>query len=120
MEDKKDLIVYKETIFSKIKRLFTNIFHKNTETIELIQPQTTSDLNNIPNSKQKFNEYISFKENKEELNLIDSIRNNTDILEKMSYEELNKVEKAILNRINYVDKRIAKLKTDLKIKRNEI
>lgn len=120
MEDKKNLIVYKENIFSKIKRFFINIFHKKTENTKLDYPQTIPDLNNIQSSKQKFNDYISFKENKGELDLIDSIRDNTVILDKMSDEELNKVEKAILNRINYVDKRIAKLKTDLKIKKSMI
>ena len=35
----------------------------------------------------------------------------------MSLEELNEVEKAVLDRINYVDKRISKLNTDLRMKK---
>ena len=114
MADKKEIIVYKENIFSKIKKFFSSIFNKKVE-VE-IKPIIPS-VNRIPNQKGKFNEYISFKENKEELKLIDSVRNDINILNEMSLEELDEVEKAVLNRINYVDKRISKLNTDLKMKK---
>ena len=57
------------------------------------------------------------EENKEEIKLINSVRNDINILNDMSLEELDNVEKAILNRINYVDKRISKLNTDLRMKK---
>ena len=114
MEDKKEIIVYKENIFSKIKKFFSSIFNKKTE-VEI--KQTIPSTKNISNQKEKFNEYISFREDKEELKLINSIRKDLNILDEMSLEELNEVEKAVVDRINYVDKRISKLNTDLRMKK---
>ena len=56
-------------------------------------------------------------EDKKGLKLINSIRKDLNILDEMSLEELNEVEKAVLDRINYVDKRISKLNTDLRMKK---
>lgn len=114
MEDKKEIIVYKENIFSKIKKFFSSIFNKKTE-VEI--KQTIPSTKNISNQKEKFNEYISFREDKEGLKLINSIRKDLNILDEMSLEELNEVEKAVVDRINYVDKRISKLNTDLRMKK---
>ena len=114
MTYKKEIIVYKENIFSKIKKFFSSIFNKKTE-ME-IKP-TIPSTNKISNQKEKFNEYISFREDTEGLKLINSVRNNIDILDEMSLEELDEVEKAVLDRINYVDKRISKLNTDLRMKK---
>ena len=113
MEDKNIMIVYKENIFSKIKRFFNNIFNKKSE------KNVNIDLTKANNAKQekKFMESISFKENKNELNIINSIRNNIEALDKMDSKELDDVENAILNRMNYIDKKIEKLKTDLEMKK---
>lgn len=114
MADKKEMIVYHENIFLKIKKFFNNIFNKKLN--EDVKPITQS-VNKTTNQREKFNEYISFKENKAELKLINSIKSNLNMLNEMSLEDLDEVEKAILNITNYVDKRIAKLKTDLKMKK---
>ena len=114
MEDKKEITIYKESIFSKLKNFFISIFNKKTE-IE-IKP-TIQNIQKSTNQKKKFDEYISFRENKEEIKLINSVRNDINILNDMSLDELDNVEKAILNRINYVDKRISKLNTDLRMKK---
>lgn len=114
MADKKEIMVYKENIFKKIKKFFSYIFNKNTE-LEIKQPIPST--NKISNQKEKFNEYISFREDKEGLKLINSVRNDLNILDEMSLEELDEVEKAVLARINYVDKRISKLNTDLRMKK---
>ena len=119
MEDKKSLIVYKENIFTKIKKFFINIFSKRNKELEFVV-ETVPNESYIGNTKNKFNEYISFKENKEELNLINSVRNNLNILQNMSMDELNKVEDAIKNRQNFVNKKISKLKTDLMMKKKVI
>ena len=114
MEDNKEITIYKESIFAKLKKFFSSIFNKKTE-VE-IKP-IIQNVQKSTNQKKKFNEYISFRENREELKLINSVRNDINILNDMSLEELDNVEKAILNRINYVDKRISKLNTDIKMKK---
>ena len=50
MEDKKEIIVYKENIFSKIKKFFSSIFNKKTE-VEI--KQTIPSTKNISNQKEK-------------------------------------------------------------------
>lgn len=118
MRDNKSLIVYKENIFNKIKKFFINLFSsKNKE--ENIIVNLPEKENYIGSSKKKFNEYISFRENKEELNIINDVRKNPDMLNRMSMEELDKIEEAILNRTKFVDRKISKLRTDLMMKKME-
>ena len=95
MKDNKSLVVYKNNIFNKIKNFFKNLLKK------------------LIIDKQKFNEFISFKEDKEDLKIINEIRNNPNTLNNISLSELDKIEKAIINRQNFINKKISKLKTDL-------
>ena len=118
MQENKNLIVYKESIFTKIKNFFKNIFGKK-ETNDVIQ-ENSKDTSYINSSKQSFNELISFRENKEELELINAIRNNPEKLYSMDMEELDKIELAIRNRQRFVNKKIEKLKTDLAMKKSQI
>ena len=124
MQENKNLIVYKESIFTKIiksvknRLIFKNIFGKK-ETNDVIQ-ENSKDTSYINSSKQSFNELISFRENKEELELINAIRNNPEKLYSMDMEELDKIELAIRNRQRFVNKKIEKLKTDLAMKKSQI
>ena len=115
MKDNKNLIVYKDSIFDKIKNFIKNIFNKK-EKNEIVEENEKEPVY-IGNKKKKFNEYISFKENKEDLNLINSIRENPGSLNNMTLEELDKVEDAIRSRQKFINKKIAKLKTDLVMKK---
>ena len=117
MQDKKQMIIYKENIFDKIKNLFTNIF--NLKKKEILLEESAILDNYIGKSRENFNKYISFKEDKNELAIINKVRANTDILKNMSMEELDRVGEAILNRTQFVDRKISKLKTDLMMKQNE-
>ena len=118
MTDKK-MEIYGKDFFSRIKRFLNSIFYKKTED-ENKNRIVFYDENKAKSQKKKFREYISFREDKKELKLIKSVRNNINILNKMSFEELDQVERAILNRMNYVDKRILKLETDIKMKKMQI
>ncbi len=115
MEENKNLIVYKQNIFDKIKNFFLNIFHKKGQK-EIIE-KNSQETSYIGSTKKKFNEYISFKEDKDELNMINTIRKNPEALKSMNWEELDKIENAIRNRQRFVDKKIAKLKTDLMMRK---
>ena len=109
MKDNKSLVVYKNNIFNKIKNFFKNLLKKRPQNII---EETKQE--NLITDKQKFNEFISFKEDKEELKIINEIRNNPNTLNNISLSELDKIEKAIINRQNFINKKISKLKTDLK------
>lgn len=118
MGEHKSLIVYKESIFVKIKNFIKGIFSKReSEKIEQEINEGALHVELFTNRKKQFNEYISFKEKKEEIQLIHEVRNNIESLWTMTEEELDKVEMAIKNRQKYVDKKIAKLKTDLMMKK---
>jgi len=118
MGEHKSLIVYKESIFVKIKNFIKGIFSKREpEKVEQEINEGALHVELFTNRKKQFNEYISFKENKEEIQLIHEVRNNIESLWTMTEEELDKVEMAIKNRQKYVDKKIAKLKTDLMMKK---
>lgn len=113
MKDNKGLIVYKENIFIKIKNFFRSLFGKK----ESQEIKTIKENTNMGETKKKFNEFISFKENKQELEIINKVRQNPEILKQMSMKELDEVENAIKNRKNFVDKKIVKLKTDLMMRK---
>ena len=108
MKDNKSLVVYKNNIFNKIKNFFKNLLKKRPQNII---EETKQE--NLITDKQKFNEFISFKEDKEDLKIINEIRNNPNTLNNISLSELDKIEKAIINRQNFINKKISKLKTDL-------
>lgn len=113
MNKNNSLIVYKENLFTKLKNFFRNIFSKKE--VQIIQEREI--IIPIGEKKKNFIKMISFKENKEELDLINKVRQNPEILMKMNAEELNELENAIKNRQDFVDKKIAKLKTDLSRKK---
>lgn len=88
--------------------------------LELKQIEMLENINNNLKYKKTFREEISFRENKQDIDLINFVRNNIDMLKTMSIDELDKIEKAIENRQAFVDKKIAKLKTDLIMKKKNI
>ncbi len=110
-KETKDLLIVQENIFSKIRNFFRNIFKKNTEI-----------NNNIDNRKEKYknnkNDFFknnSYKENERDLKIINKIKKNPSLIDKMSLEELQEVKKVIENRQQFLDKKLAKLKTDFAI-----
>ena len=119
--DKKSLIIYKESIFNKIKYFFKHLFNRNKEINYTVQMQEKDNVKKIIGNTQKtFKEEVSFRENKQDIDLIKFVRNNIDMLNTMSIEELDKIEKAIERRQNFVNKKIEKLKKDLIIKKKNL
>ena len=118
MRENKSLIVYKESFFVKLKNFFKNIFDKkNSKEIHHELAENEIHVEHSANSKNKFKDYISFKENKEEIQLINKVRDNTELLWAMTDEELDRVEEAIQDRQKYVERKTSKLKTDLMMKK---
>lgn len=115
MEENKSLVEYKENIFTKIKNFFKNLFIKKNK-FDIEESQKTI-IN--PNNKRAFNEHISFKEDAQELEIINEVMKNNEKLYLMNMDELDNIENAIRKRQNYVDKKIAKLKTDLMMIKNK-
>ncbi len=115
MKDHKDMIVYKKDIFSKIKHFFCNLFKKNVQ-FDIVE-QSKPEICYIGRSKKQFNDYISFKDNKDDLRIINEIKKSPDILVKMNMDELDNIEKAIINRTRYIDKKIEKIKMDLMLQK---
>ena len=108
MEDK-NLIVKKDNIFSKIIGKIRNFFCKNKNDIK----ENNVPDKNIVNKKKEFLNNIEFKENTEDIEIINKVRDNEDLIYKMSYDELKRLNEAIDNRQEYVDKRISILKTNI-------
>ena len=115
MEENKSLAEYKENIFTKIKKFLKNLFTKKNK-FDIEESQETIIE---PNNKKSFNEYISFREDEQELEIINEIMENPKKLYLMNMDELDNIENAIRKRQNYVDKKIAKLKTDLMMIKNK-
>ncbi len=108
MEDKK-LIVKKDNIFSKIIGKIRKFFCKNKkETNEINIPDK-----NIENPKKEFLKNIEFKENMEDIEIINKVKDNEELIQNMSYDELKRLNEAIDNRQEYVDKKISILKSNI-------
>ena len=101
----KELIKYKETIFSKIKSFIRNITSKETE---------KKEIENISHKKD-FSEHIVVRENKEEARLrrLKTSYDNREISEeKISDEDIDRL-------LEMYDKEIEELKKDTEnIRRN--
>lgn len=107
--DDKNLIVKKDNIFSKIIGKIRNFFFKNkNDTKEFSVPNK-----NIENKKREFLNNIEFKENTEDIGIINKVRDNKDLIYNMNYDELKRLNEAIENRQKYVDKGISVLKENI-------
>ncbi len=68
-------------------------------------------------NKNDFFEKISLKENKEDIELIEEIKKDKAIIEKMDIEELRKICEAIKRRQMVLDKKVEQLKNEIAIKK---
>ena len=117
VEDNKKMVIYKDSFFLKIRNFFKNLFKFTKKPEVEVVEKTIPKPQKIQNQKEKFNEYISFKENKDDLREIEKVRSDLGSLDKMSLEELDEFERVVQRRQNYVNKKIAKLRTDLRMKK---
>lgn len=119
MNNNKYLIEYKQNIFTKIRNFLLGLFTIKSKTNYTESTTEKFKENNIPlvNSKKRFNEFILYKENLEELKLINSIREHPEKLYQMNSDDLDNVHNAIKNRQYFIDRKIEKLKTDIKLKK---
>ena len=114
---KKDslMIVEKESIFSKLKRFFRNIFKKK-EKVQIVNDVETKEVyrENISNSLQNLvqnevtNELIGKMEVEKIEKLANQIGKNKEELRKLDIETLRKIDK-------YYDVGIKKLKSKLNV-----
>ena len=106
------LIKYKESFFSKLKRMFKNLFSKNVENNTV---SNTENINNINNKEDADNIELNIK--KEEHSSVNNINNkeeffklyNKVINKEVDLQTLNKEELAKLHEI---------LNEEVRIKRN--
>ena len=117
MEDNKKMVIYKDSFFLKIRNFFKNLFKFTKKPEAEVVERTIPKPQKIQNQKEKFNDYISFKENKDDLREIEKVKSDLGSLNKMSLEELDEFERVVQRRQNYVNKKIAKLRTDLRMKK---
>ena len=68
-------------------------------------------------NKNDFFEKISLKENKEDIEIIEEIKKDKAIIEKMDIEELSKICEAIKRRQMVLDKKVEQLKNEIAIKK---
>jgi hypothetical protein len=61
----KNMMVYKENLFTKIKNFFLNIFRKDTSKDEIIENTT-----NVMNNKSNFRSNITIKQDEEEMKIL--------------------------------------------------
>lgn len=112
MDSNNKLVKYKEeTLFTKIKKKFLNLFKKNKE--ETIKQEISSQDNNI-NKKDFFEIYAKVKKHEIDLNTLDKKTLNKII--KMLDEEIALTSKMLEDNMNKISESI----TNMKMYTNEI
>ena len=102
MSEEKSLIVRKENIFNKLINFFKNLFAKKSS-----KPEENIQ-NHIIQEKDSKNNFIKeLRQSTEDENLVEQIRKDKSLLENMSIEALDNVIRAIKNRQQLVNEKIA-------------
>ena len=71
---------------------------------------------NNPQNKNSFINEISVKEDYEEIALIERVKKNPTLIDKMNIEELKKFNGIIKKRKSFLDKKLSNLKNEIAIK----
>lgn len=117
-KEEKSMVIQKQGVFSKIRKIverILNFFTKNKTITD------NSDSKKIEtSSKNNFIEYVSLKENKEDIEIIEKVKKDKKIIEEMSDEELRRLDEAIARRQRFLDKKIEQLKNEIIIKESKL
>lgn len=117
-KEEKSMVIQKQGVFSKIKKIverILNFFTKNKTITDNSDPKKIET-----SSKNNFIEYISLKENKEDIEIIEKVKKDKKIIEEMSDEELRRLDEAIARRQRFLDKKIEQLKNEIIIKESKL
>lgn len=117
-KEEKSMVIQKQGVFSKIKKIverILNFFTKNKTITDNSDPKKIEI-----SSKNNFIEYVSLKENKEDIEIIEKVKKDKKIIEEMSDEELRRLDEAIARRQRFLDKKIEQLKNEIIIKESKL
>ena len=117
-KEEKSMVIQKQGVFSKIKKIverILNFFTKNKTITDNSDPKKIET-----SSKNNFIEYVSLKENKEDIEIIEKVKKDKKIIEEMSDEELRRLDEAIARRQRFLDKKIEQLKNEIIIKESKL
>ena len=117
-KEEKSMVIQKQGVFSKIKKIverILNFFTKNKTITDNSDPKKIET-----SSKNNFIEYVSLKENKEDIEIIEKVKKDKKIIEEMSDEELRRLDEAIARKQRLLDKKIEQLKNEIIIKESKL
>ena len=107
---------YKKGFINTIKEFFFNLFHKKTDIQDNSEIKESEIIKNDNNKSSFINELKvdnniqnNSLNNNKGIDIIERIENNPDLLNELTIEKLNEIEKIYDDRIDFLDMKINEL-----------